>query len=64
MLGAAEMVCHNPQLEISELRAQVTSKGGTTAKAVEHFQDQGIDTLVSGAMQAAVTRAEEMAKLF
>tara|TARA_R110000744_G_scaffold55666_9_gene117597 strand:- start:5594 stop:6415 length:822 start_codon:yes stop_codon:yes gene_type:complete len=64
MLGAAEMVCHNPQLEISELRAQVTSKGGTTAKAVEHFQNNGIDTLVSGAMQAAVTRAEEMAKLF
>tara|TARA_R110000772_G_scaffold195835_4_gene306522 strand:+ start:6225 stop:7046 length:822 start_codon:yes stop_codon:yes gene_type:complete len=64
MLGAAEMVCHNPQLEISELRAQVTSKGGTTAKAVEHFQENGIDKLVSGAMRAAVTRAEEMAKLF
>ncbi|WP_158768653.1 pyrroline-5-carboxylate reductase [Paraglaciecola sp. L1A13] len=64
MLGAAEMVCHNPQLEIGELRAQVTSKGGTTAKAVEHFQNNGIDELVAGAMRAAITRAEEMAKLF
>lgn len=64
MLGAAEMVCHNPDLEIGELRAQVTSKGGTTAKAVEHLQNNGIDTLVSGAMRAVVTRAEEMANLF
>jgi pyrroline-5-carboxylate reductase len=64
MLGAAEMVCHNPDLEISELRAQVMSKAGTTAQAVEHLQNNGIDKLVSGAMRAAVTRAEEMAKLF
>ncbi|WP_158971435.1 pyrroline-5-carboxylate reductase [Paraglaciecola sp. L3A3] len=64
MLGAAEMVCHNPQLELSELRTQVTSKGGTTAKAIESFQQQDIDKVVATAMQAAVIRAEEMAKLF
>ena len=64
MLGAAEMVCHNPHLELSELRTQVTSKGGTTAKAIESFQQQGLQQLVANAMQAAVKRAEEMAKQF
>jgi pyrroline-5-carboxylate reductase len=64
MRGAAEMVCHNPDLELSELRAQVTSKGGTTAKAVEHLQQNGLDILVSQAMQAAVRRAEEMSQSF
>lgn len=64
MLGTAEMVCHNPHLELSELRTQVTSKGGTTAKAIESFQQQGLEQLVANAMQAAVKRAEEMAKQF
>lgn len=64
MLGAAEMVCHNPHLELSELRTQVTSKGGTTAKAIESFQQQDLEKIVANAMQAAVTRAEEMAQQF
>ena len=64
MLGAAEMVCHNPELELSELRAQVTSKGGTTAQAVNYFIDNGLSEMVGNAMQAAVTRAEEMESLF
>ena len=64
MLGAAEMVCHNPHLELSELRAQVTSKGGTTAKAVEHFQQQGLEKVIADAMQAAVDRAQEMSDQF
>ncbi|MFT6988909.1 MAG: pyrroline-5-carboxylate reductase [Paraglaciecola sp.] len=64
MLGAAEMVCHNPHLELSELRTQVTSKGGTTAKAIESFQQQGLEQIVANAMQAAVKRAEQMAQQF
>lgn len=62
MLGAAEMVCHNPNIELSELRAQVTSKGGTTAAAVNTLLDEGLKDTVSKAMRAAVDRAEEMAK--
>lgn len=62
MLGAAEMVCHNPQLEISELRAQVTSKGGTTAQALACFAEHQLSDIVAKAMQAAVVRAQEMAK--
>ncbi|MFT2090108.1 pyrroline-5-carboxylate reductase [Paraglaciecola sp. 2405UD69-4] len=64
MLGAAEMVCHNPNLELSELRTQVTSKGGTTAKAVEALQQQGLEKIIAKAMQAAVQRAEEMSRQF
>lgn len=64
MLGAAEMVCHNPDLELSQLRAQVTSKGGTTAKAIEHFQEQGLERIVADAMQAAIVRASEMSNQF
>lgn len=64
MLGAAEMVCHNPNLELSELRAQVTSKGGTTAKAIESFQQGNLESLVENAMQAAIDRAKEMSELF
>lgn len=64
MLGAAEMVCHNPQLEISELRAQVTSKGGTTAKALESFAAHNLSDIVAKSMQAAVARAQEMATTF
>lgn len=64
MAGAAEMVCKHPELELSELRTQVMSKGGTTAKAVEYFQNHNIEQTISGAMQAAVDRAEEMSRLF
>lgn len=64
MLGSAEMVCKHPELELSELRAQVTSKGGTTAQAIAHFQQSNLEKIVADAMQAAVDRAEEMSKQF
>ncbi|GGO68653.1 pyrroline-5-carboxylate reductase [Bowmanella pacifica] len=64
MLGAAHMVCHNPELELSTLRAQVTSKGGTTAAAIDQFEQQGLRNLVGDAMQAAVDRAGVMSKAF
>lgn len=64
MLGAAQMVCHNPDLELSELRAQVTSKGGATAQAIDIFQQQQLDQTVAQAMRAAVKRAQQMSELF
>jgi len=64
MLGAAHMVIENKNLSLNDLRQQVMSKGGTTAKAIEHFQAQNLEQIVGDAMQAAVDRAEEMAKLF
>lgn len=64
ILGSAEMICHNQHLELSELRAQVTSKGGTTHEAVCTLQNNQLEAIVSKAMQAAVTRAEEMSSDF
>ncbi|WP_194439124.1 pyrroline-5-carboxylate reductase [Vibrio fluminensis] len=63
-LGAAEMVIANPETELSTLREQVTSKGGTTAEAIRTFNEHQLSDIVAKAMQAAVIRAEEMEKLF
>jgi len=63
-LGAAEMVIANPETELSTLREQVTSKGGTTAEALRTFNQHQLSDIVAKAMQAAVTRAEEMEKQF
>lgn len=62
-LGSAQMVVDS-DLPLSELRAQVTSKGGTTAEAVRTLQEGQMPELVAKAMRAAVTRAEQMASLF
>ena len=45
----------------SELRMAVTSPGGTTQAALESFASQGFGTMVEQAVQAACTRAEELA---
>ena len=63
-LGAAQMVIANPETELATLRAQVTSKGGTTAAAINAFEEGKLAELVSAAMQAAQHRAEEMETLF
>ncbi|WP_367987383.1 pyrroline-5-carboxylate reductase [Vibrio sp. NTOU-M3] len=63
-LGAAEMVVANQDTELSTLREQVTSKGGTTAEALRTFNEHQLTEIVSKAMQAAVARAEEMEKQF
>ncbi|WP_413112965.1 pyrroline-5-carboxylate reductase [Thaumasiovibrio sp. DFM-14] len=63
-IGAAEMVKANPELTLSMLREQVTSKGGTTAEAIRTFNEHHLSDTVAKAMQAAVTRAQEMEKLF
>lgn len=60
-LGAAQMVVQNQDTSISQLRANVTSKGGTTNAAIQHFIGQGLTEMVSGAMDAAINRAKEMA---
>ncbi|SMN13464.1 Pyrroline-5-carboxylate reductase [Bathymodiolus heckerae thiotrophic gill symbiont] len=43
-----------------ELRAKVTSKNGTTQAAIESFQDQNFEVVVSHAMHAAFDRAREI----
>ncbi|OAN19440.1 pyrroline-5-carboxylate reductase [Photobacterium jeanii] len=63
-LGAAEMVKANPEVALSTLREQVTSKGGTTAEALRTFNEHQLSDTVAKAMRAAISRAEEMEKLF
>ena len=48
----------NPAL----LRAQVTSKGGTTEAAMKVFEDRGTQGIWRSAIQAAYTRAEELGR--
>lgn len=64
MLGSATLMQRSQDLEICELRANVTSKGGTTAKAVESLQQSNINDIMAKAMQSAVKRAQEMSKQF
>ncbi|TLU66803.1 pyrroline-5-carboxylate reductase [Thalassotalea litorea] len=61
-LGAAQMVVENHDQEISTLRENVTSKGGTTQQALLTFAQGGLPELVDKAMQAAKDRAIAMAK--
>ncbi len=59
-LGAAEMTLSQPEISIAQLRANVTSKGGTTHAAVEHLKDNGLTQTVADAMDACITRAQQM----
>jgi len=45
----------------AELRAQVTSKGGTTAAALEVFESGGLRAMVSRAVAAATQRSAQLA---
>lgn len=59
-LGAAKLVEANPTTPLSTLRENVTSKGGTTAKALEVFEQHDLAKTVDDAMWAAIHRAREM----
>ncbi|WP_394392036.1 pyrroline-5-carboxylate reductase [Shewanella woodyi] len=63
-LGAAQMVIQNPELTTAQLRENVTSKGGTTAQAINAFESGNIRGLVKQAMDDCVARAHEMAKQY
>lgn len=60
-LGAATLAC-NSDVDVTELRQRVTSPNGTTEKAILHFQNNGINDMVDGAVAAAQARAQELAK--
>ena len=63
-MGSAEMVKQNPDIDLSTLRENVTSKGGTTAEALRTFNELELSETVAKAMQAAADRGLEMEKLF
>jgi pyrroline-5-carboxylate reductase len=61
-LGAVQMTINNKTTPISELRENVTSKGGTTHAAIQSFIDDGLPRIVTKAMNCALNRAKEMAQ--
>lgn len=60
LAGAGAMLLANPDTDFGTLREQVTSKGGTTAQAIDHFNEAQFADIIAGAMQAAVDRAVAM----
>ena len=48
--------------DVVQLRAQVTSKKGTTEQAILSFQQQRLDALVDAATAAAHRRSLELAR--
>ena len=46
------------------MRAEVTSRGGTTEAALAVFASGGLDTLVAEAQKAAAQRSRELAEQF
>lgn len=63
-LGAASMVVSNPDTELSTLRENVTSKGGTTAEALRTFNEHQLTDIVAKAMQAAVLAQKKWKNCF
>lgn len=59
--GATQLAGLSPE-ELSTLRERVTSKGGTTAAALEVFQERDFRGVVQAAMQAAARRAAELSR--
>lgn len=60
-LGAARMADAS-DIDVEELRAQVTSKGGTTAAAIASFEHDNFHSNVRKALHAAYTRSRELAE--
>jgi len=61
-LGAARMAVESNDSP-AELRARVTSPGGTTERAIAAFEDGDLNALVARAVAAARQRAEELSQL-
>jgi pyrroline-5-carboxylate reductase len=59
MLGAARLAAGSPE-EFATLRAQVTSKGGTTEQAILAMQGAGVKESIVKAMHAAAARSAEL----
>lgn len=61
LAGAAKMLCETG-IDERELRARVTSKGGTTEAAVAVLERAGVKANIIRAIKAAAARSAEMSK--
>jgi pyrroline-5-carboxylate reductase len=63
-LYGAGVMARGSDGDLARLRAEVTSKGGTTEAAVRAFDAANLRGIVAAAMQAATDRGREMARAF
>lgn len=64
LAGAGRLVGAEPQPDLARMRAEVTSKGGTTEAALNVFAEKGLAEIVQAAEDAAARRSRELAALF
>jgi pyrroline-5-carboxylate reductase len=62
-LGAATLAKAS-DVSVAELRKRVTSPGGTTAAAIQHYEEASLSRIVEGAMSDCSERSKAMAKEF
>ncbi|MHB1332372.1 MAG: pyrroline-5-carboxylate reductase [Sulfuriferula sp.] len=59
MLGSAQLAAGSSE-DAATLRARVTSKAGTTERALQRMDDAGVKTAIVGAIHAAAERSAEL----
>jgi pyrroline-5-carboxylate reductase len=63
-LHGAGLMAAMPGADLARLRAEVTSKGGTTAAALASFEASGLAGVVDAAVRAAADRSRELGDQF
>jgi pyrroline-5-carboxylate reductase len=63
-LHGAGLLAQGSDGDLARLRAEVTSKGGTTEAALRTLQAAGFDALIARAVEAAARRGRELAEQF
>lgn len=64
LAGAGQLVAAENDTDLARMRAEVTSRGGTTEAALGVFAAQQLGATVRAAMDAAADRSRELADLF
>jgi pyrroline-5-carboxylate reductase len=64
LAGAGQLVSAEGSPDLARMRAEVTSKGGTTEAALNVFAERDLAGLVQAAQDAAARRSRELAEQF
>lgn len=64
LAGAGRLVSAEQQPDLARMRAEVTSRGGTTEAAIKAFLDKGLPAVVRAAQDAAARRSQELGAQF
>jgi pyrroline-5-carboxylate reductase len=64
LAGAGQLVAAESTADLARMRAEVTSKGGTTEAALNMMLEKNLGETVAAAMRAAAERSRELAQQF